>query len=100
MRRYFVLLALAYFSWSSLVVADTVTPTNEETTRVVVRADASTSAAEVGSLHPGESAELLGSVPRWHRVRLANGTVGFVAKRWTKVISAGPVPAAAAGSYT
>src|ERR1043166_2283811 len=99
MRKYLFLLAFAYFAATEFAVADTVTPTSEVTTRVIVRADASASAAEVGSLHPGESAELLGSVPRWHRVRLANGTVGFVAKRWTKVVSAGPAPAAAAASY-
>src|SRR5262249_48993198 len=100
MRKYFILLAFACLVCSPLILADTVTPTSEVTSRVVVRADASASAAEVGSLRPGESAELLGSVPRWHRVRLANGTIGFVAKRWTKAIPAGPVPAAAAGSYT
>jgi competence protein ComEC len=100
MRKYLFLLAFAYLTSSNFALADSVTPTSEVTTRVIVRADASASAAEVGSLRPGENAELLGSVPRWHRVRLANGTVGFVAKRWTKVVSAGPVPAAAAGSYT
>lgn len=41
---------------------------------------------------PGEQAELVGSVPNWHEVQLANGTRGFVSKRWTRVITTSPPP--------
>jgi beta-lactamase superfamily II metal-dependent hydrolase len=73
---------------SSVALADDVLPTNEVTTRVVVRAGPSSQTGDIGSLREGEQAELLGSVPNWYRVRLANGTEGFVAKRWTRVVSA------------
>jgi beta-lactamase superfamily II metal-dependent hydrolase len=59
------------------------------TNRVIVRASASAQSAQVGSLQPGEQLDLIGSVPNWHEVRLANGSVGFVSKRWTRVIAAG-----------
>lgn len=74
--------------------ADTVVPTQDVTTRVVVRASASSTSADIGSLRPGEEAEFLGSVPNWYRVRLSNGTVGFVSKRWTRLV---PGPG---GSFT
>ncbi|HYJ78633.1 MAG TPA: MBL fold metallo-hydrolase, partial [Longimicrobiaceae bacterium] len=77
--------------------ADVVVPSPEVTTRVVVRAGPSSESADVGSLRPGEQAELLGSVPNWHEVRLADGTRGFVSKRWTRVI---PGPAAPAPTFT
>jgi len=100
MRKAFLLLLLACVVTSSAARADTVAPTNDVITRVVVRASASAASAVVGSLRPTERAELLGSVPGWHHVRLANGTEGFVAKGWTKVVSSGPTPAAATVSYT
>src|SRR4029079_12290434 len=37
-----------------------------------------------------QQAELLGSVPNWHRVQLAGGVTGFVSKRWTRVIPSAP----------
>ncbi len=73
--------------------ADRVVPTDEVKTRVVVRENASGTSDDRGSLRPGESAELLGSVPNWYRVRLTNGVEGFVSKRWTRILSAGaPTP--------
>ena len=65
--------------------ADVVVPAPDVVTRVVLRASATTASADIGSLRPGEQAELLGSVPNWYRVRLANGTEGFVSKRWTRL---------------
>lgn len=74
--------------------ADIVRPTAAVTNGVVVRQEASSDSAQIGSLLPGDRAELLDSVPSWHRVRLTNGTVGFVSKRWTRVIetATGPAP--------
>lgn len=68
--------------------ADVVVPTDDVVTAVVVRQSASSQSAKVGSLRPGEQAELLGSVPNWHRIKLADGTLGFASKRWTRVTSA------------
>jgi beta-lactamase superfamily II metal-dependent hydrolase len=79
---------------------DVVVPTQDVTTRVVVRATASALSADRGSLRPGEQAELLASVPSWYRVRLANGVEGFVSKRWTRVITASVPPAVAQVSDT
>src|SRR3954447_7468655 len=75
---------------SPVALADVVVPTADVITVVVVRQTASTQSARVGSLRPGEQAELLGSVPNWHRVQLAGGTTGFVSKRWTRVIPSAP----------
>jgi beta-lactamase superfamily II metal-dependent hydrolase len=91
-------LALVLLS-SSTALADDVVPTSEVTNRVVVRAGPSAQTADVGSLQLGEKAELLGSVPSWYRVRLSNGTEGFVAKRWTRIVSVA-APAVAAASFT
>src|SRR6476619_5636291 len=73
--------------------ADTVVPGPDVTTRVIVRASASGLSAQVGSLVPGQSAQLIGSVPNWHKVQLSNGIQGFVPRRWTRVVSSGaPTP--------
>jgi len=81
--------------------ADTVTPTNAVTTRVVVRETASSQSNQVGSLRPGDQAELLGEVPNWYRVRLSSNVEGFVSKRWTHLVSSGsPIPPTATASFT
>lgn len=80
--------------------ADRVVPTDEVKTRVVVRANASGTSDDRGSLRPSESAELLGSVPNWYRVRLTNGVEGFVSKRWTRILSAAPPTPAGGPSFT
>jgi beta-lactamase superfamily II metal-dependent hydrolase len=76
-------------------------PSPDVTTRVIVRESASSQSAQIGSLVPGQQLELVGSVPNWHEVRLPNGTLGFVSKRWTQVIaSAAPPTPPAAGAPT
>ena len=62
-------------------LADVVMPSADVATRVVVRASASSQSVQVGSLAPGRQAELVGSVPNWHEIRLSNGVQGFVSKR-------------------
>src|SRR5262249_47834087 len=75
------------------VLADSVVPLDDVTNSVVVRQSPSSTSTRVGSLQPGEQAELTGSVPNWHHVRLANGISGFVSKRWTRVVrSPAPIP--------
>jgi beta-lactamase superfamily II metal-dependent hydrolase len=87
--------ALAVALSAGVAFADVVVPAQDVTSRVVVRATASSSSTDIGSLRPGEQAELLGSVPSWYRIRLSNGVEGFVSKRWTRVM-----PGAAAISFT
>ena len=82
---------------TSVALADVVVPKPEVVTRVVLRASASSSSDDIGSLRPGDQAELLGSVPNWYRVRL-NNVEGFVSKRWTTVITTGTGGAATAAT--
>jgi beta-lactamase superfamily II metal-dependent hydrolase len=77
------------FLWTT-AYADVVVPLDDVTSFVVVRQTASSQSPRVGSLRPGEQAELVGSVPYWHQVKLADGTPGFVSKRWTRVIPTAP----------
>ena len=86
-------------------LADVVVPSPDVTTRVIVRASASSQSAQIGSLRPGEQLELIGSVPNWHEVRLPSGAQGFVSKRWTVVVPTtppepAPPAAAAAPAFT
>jgi hypothetical protein len=53
-----------------------VIPSEDVVTAVMLRASPSTNAAVSGRLAPGERAELLGEVPYWYRVRLADGHAG------------------------
>ncbi|PYX30481.1 MAG: hypothetical protein DMG80_12145 [Acidobacteria bacterium] len=86
----------------SRAAADTVIALDDVTNSVVVRLSASSTSARVGTLQPGEQADLIGSVPNWHHVKLASGTLGFVSKRWTRVIATSTPPAGGAGktNYT
>lgn len=93
--RTLLALAAVLVLFPDSVHADVVVPTDDVVTRVVVRASATADSDDVGRLRPGEQAEYLGSVLRWHRVRLTDGTEGFVSKRWTRVI-----PEAGAASFT
>ena len=92
--------------WIALIIsplhlhADVVVPSEDVTTGVTARQTASAKSDRVGVLHPGEQAEILGSVPNWHRVKLSGGTFGFVSKRWTRVLTTAlPTPPASA-SFT
>jgi hypothetical protein len=77
---------------SSSAFADTVIPSPDVTTGVVVRASASSQSPNLGTLRPGDHALLLGSVPSWYRIQLPDGTQGFVSKRWTQVVPSPPPP--------
>ena len=92
--RLVVLLALCV---TPRLYADTVTPTDDVTTGVIVRDSASATSARRGRLDSGQSAVLLGSVPNWYRIQLANGLHGFVPKRWTRVVTVTPTSTPAGG---
>src|SRR5262245_45095682 len=66
-------------------LADEVVPTAAVRTRVIVRERPEASSRDVGSLRPRERAEYLGAAPGWRRVRLADGTTGFVSEAFTEV---------------
>lgn len=85
-------LCLLIIGWITPAFADVVVPSADVTTGVTVRASASSQSASVGILHPGEQATLLGSVPNWQRVQLANGVLGYVSKRWTQVVTSNAPP--------
>ena len=84
-----VLLAL----YLQVAWADRVVPSNRVETQLKVRAAPSSTSATVGHLEPGDSAQLLESVPHWHRIVLEDGTRGYVSKAWSLVI-AEPIPPA------
>src|SRR4051794_35914921 len=87
------LLIVAILISASVAQADNLTALAEAVNGVVVRQGPSSQSAQVGQLGQGEQAQLLGSVPNWHRVQLASGVSGFVSKRWTRVENArGAVP--------
>lgn len=75
-------------------------PLDDVTTSVTVRKSASSNSSKIGALRPGDKAELLGSVPNWHRVKLDNGATGFAPKRWTRVIAAAASQPSNSPSYT
>jgi beta-lactamase superfamily II metal-dependent hydrolase len=99
-----IVLIISLTAFSARASADAVVPSPDVTTRVVVRASASSQSAQIGSLRAGEHLELVGMVPNWYEVRLANGATGFVSKRWTRVVATGtapaPTPAATAPTLT
>jgi hypothetical protein len=93
-----VLALVAVCSWAVLAMAATVTPSDRVTTYLVVRNRPSRDAGMVGKLGPSEKAETIESVPRWLKVRLSDGTVGYVSKAWVEEVEAAPSPAAPAAT--
>ena len=83
--------------WGPPAHSTSVTPSDAVTTHVVVRALPSTQSAKVGTFAPGDQAELLESVPHWLKVRLVNGTIGYVNKRWVIEVQA-PSPTPTTGT--
>ncbi len=68
--------------------AQEVVPSDDVVSHLNVRAEATTDSPVVGELAPGERAAYLGAVPYWYRVRLPDGTEGFVSKRWSELVTA------------
>jgi beta-lactamase superfamily II metal-dependent hydrolase len=100
MRRTVRLVMLLALCLTPRVYADDVTPTDDVTTGVIVRASASSTSARIGRLDPGQTALLLGSVPNWYRIQLANNLHGFVPKRWTRVVTTPTPPPAGGDTFT
>jgi hypothetical protein len=81
--------ALLLLAWLVLAPAgadaDAVVPSAAVRSRVVVRERPDPASRDVGSLRPRDRAEYLGAAPGWRRVRLADGTTGFVSEAFTQV---------------
>src|SRR5712692_7938900 len=92
--RTLILALIPVFAGVVFAAAATVTPSNRVTSYLVVRNQPSGDGQEVGRLEPGEKAETVESVPRWLKVRLSDGTVGYVSKAWVEEVEAAPSPAA------
>jgi hypothetical protein len=80
--------------------ADAVVPSAAVRSRVVVRERPEAGSRDLGGLRPRERAEYLGAAPGWRRVRLADGTTGFVSEAFTDVVAeaAAQAPPAAPAS--
>lgn len=88
---FFAIMLLSIVVAAAQAHADRVVPVAAVTTGVNLRAAPVSDSAVLGVLRPGEQVAYIGSVPRWHEVRLADGRSGFVSKRWTLVVP-DPVP--------
>ena len=86
-------LSLVFLAYSAH--ADFVVPSDRVQSGVVIRTQPTSQSAPRGILAPGQQLLFEGTVPRWNRVRLEDGTFGYVSKSWTDVIAS-----AAVGSYT
>jgi competence protein ComEC len=95
MRRSIITVLAALLIVQPAIAAPEVSPSERVKRNVVVRAEPSGNAAPIGALFPGDEADLLGEVPGWYQVRLANGTIGFVSKSWTTVKDDGQPPSGA-----
>jgi hypothetical protein len=78
MRRAIVSLLVAFLVAQPAFAAPEVSPSERVRRNVVVRAEPDGDSEPRGALFPGDDAELLGEVPGWYQVRLANGVVGYV----------------------
>jgi beta-lactamase superfamily II metal-dependent hydrolase len=86
----FILLPLAVLVRIDAASAtDCVVPSSDVTNSVTLRAAPNTTSAAVGSLGVGGSLPLVAAVPRWYEARRPDGSLAYVAKRWT-VIAACP----------
>jgi hypothetical protein len=79
------LLAAAVFAPAA--AGDLVVPSGQVRSRVVVRESPAGRGHEAGSLRPGQAALHLGTEGDWHRIRLDDGTTGFVSARWTRIVA-------------
>lgn len=85
----FALLSLILFLLSSsLSLADQITPNNRVHSRLNVRSGPSRDGDIVATLEPGQTAQLIASVPYWYQVTLDNGIAGFVSKAYAQIVAA------------
>jgi hypothetical protein len=90
MKRALALSFALAFWWSCQAAADPVVPSERVRSSVNVREQADRTSRVVGTLKVGEQADYLGAAEGWFRVRLADGTLGFVSAPWTRVVPQAP----------
>lgn len=76
----FILFVVVSTSYSQRVI-----PGDRVVNHVNVRELPITSSDIVGTLSPGESAELIESISSWYKIRCDDGDIGYVSKSWTKL---------------
>jgi beta-lactamase superfamily II metal-dependent hydrolase len=76
---------------------DVIVPSDRVVTFVNVRQGPSIGTPALGALNKGEQAVLVLSVPNWYRIRLEDGTEGFVSKAWTTKVTPAPASPPMAG---
>lgn len=89
------ILAIMVALWSVPGFARDVAPSQHVKRAVVVRAAPDADSPAIGRLVPGQTLVLDEALPGWYRVRLADGTLGFVSRAWTVVTGADGEPLAA-----
>src|SRR5688572_25583125 len=100
MRRWLVIVLgiAALTSVPRAQSTDVIIPADRVADSVAVREEPSGTAVTIARLRKGEQAALIAAVPSWYRIRLTDGTEGFVPKAWTiKTTRTTPVARAAAG---
>ena len=67
------------------------TPTENVVTVAMFRAERNSESAPLGRLELGVSVAVIGDVPRWSQVRLADGATAYVFRGWTAIVPCGPL---------
>ena len=85
---FFILPFLLVLSFSASSWAQQrVTPSDRVTNNINIRQEPSGKSQSVGKLFKGQSLEFIESVPRWYKVRLEAGGIGFVSKSWSTLVT-------------
>lgn len=97
------LLVIGIFGWNATIAAAEpqqacIQPSAEVETALVVRQSPTIASAPLDRLLPSAQVRVLGEVPHWYLIELANGKTGFAAKNWARVSTCdGKIPKG--GSY-
>ena len=89
-QKYFLAISLSivFILIGSTARADKVTPSNRVSNYLNVREQPDVNSAIIGTLPTGQSAELIESIPYWYRIKLIDGSTGYVSKAWAvKIIN-------------
>lgn len=82
-----VAIAVFCFLHATRPWADTVTPNDRVSSGLNVRAEATASSSLVGRLEVGQHADLVGQIPYWYNVQLSDGSLGWVSKGYSHVVT-------------
>ena len=82
-RLFFAFFFVSFSAVAHAQTAGEITPSERVQSYVVVREGPSTTTSPIDKLHPGENLPVVGEVPGWYQVALADGRTGYVSKAWT-----------------